>query len=122
MFSLGCVTGLGSDLCLSRSGIETSIIVPGAFTGGTNHFAHPGSPKDKSRAPEYDAVPYAGLGEQVRKGFSAIVPLGRLAEHSCKTKRPKPNRRAGCQCLELDFQFTPESSAIRHSPLAAVVT
>jgi hypothetical protein len=27
---------------LTRWGIETSIIVPGAFTGGTNHFAHAG--------------------------------------------------------------------------------
>ena len=27
---------------LTRWGIETSIIVPGAFTGGTNHFAHSG--------------------------------------------------------------------------------
>jgi NAD(P)-dependent dehydrogenase (short-subunit alcohol dehydrogenase family) len=34
---------------LSRWGIETSIIVPGAFTGGTNHFAHAGSPADKAR-------------------------------------------------------------------------
>jgi hypothetical protein len=25
---------------LTRWGIETSIIVPGAFTGGTNHFAN----------------------------------------------------------------------------------
>ena len=32
---------------LTRWGIETSIIVPGAFTGGTNHFAHAGSPADK---------------------------------------------------------------------------
>ena len=29
---------------LSRWGIETSIIVPGAFTSGTNHFAHSGKP------------------------------------------------------------------------------
>jgi NAD(P)-dependent dehydrogenase (short-subunit alcohol dehydrogenase family) len=35
---------------LTRWGIETSIIVPGAFTGGTNHFAHAGSPADKARA------------------------------------------------------------------------
>ncbi len=33
---------------LTRWGIETSIIVPGAFTGGTNHFAHAGSPADKA--------------------------------------------------------------------------
>jgi NAD(P)-dependent dehydrogenase (short-subunit alcohol dehydrogenase family) len=59
---------------LARWGIETSIIVPGAFTGGTNHFAHAGSPADKARAAEYEAGPYAGFGEQVLKGFAAIVP------------------------------------------------
>ena len=59
---------------LSRWGIETSIIVPGAFTGGTNHFAHAGSPADKARVAEYDAGPYAGFADQVRKGFASIVP------------------------------------------------
>jgi NAD(P)-dependent dehydrogenase (short-subunit alcohol dehydrogenase family) len=60
---------------LTRWGIETSIIVPGAFTGGTNHFAHAGHPADKGRAAEYEAGPDAGLAEQVLKGFAAIVPL-----------------------------------------------
>lgn len=59
---------------LTRWGIETSIIVPGAFTGGTNHFAHAGVPADQARVAEYDAGPYAGFADQVRKGFSAIVP------------------------------------------------
>jgi NAD(P)-dependent dehydrogenase (short-subunit alcohol dehydrogenase family) len=59
---------------LARWGIETSIIVPGAFTGGTNHFAHAGSPADKARAAEYEAGPYAGFGEEITKAFAAIVP------------------------------------------------
>jgi NAD(P)-dependent dehydrogenase (short-subunit alcohol dehydrogenase family) len=59
---------------LTRWGIETSIIVPGAFTGGTNHFAHAGSPADKARAAEYDAGSYAGFSDQVLKGFASIVP------------------------------------------------
>ncbi|MGA7930619.1 MAG: SDR family oxidoreductase [Candidatus Sulfotelmatobacter sp.] len=59
---------------LTRWGIETSIIVPGAFTGGTNHFAHAGSPDDKTRAAEYEAGPYRGFADGVLKGFSAIVP------------------------------------------------
>jgi NAD(P)-dependent dehydrogenase (short-subunit alcohol dehydrogenase family) len=59
---------------LTRWGIETSIVVPGAFTGGTNHFAHAGSPADKARAAEYEAGPYAGFAEQVLKGFASIVP------------------------------------------------
>ena len=59
---------------LSRWGIETSIIVPGAFTGGTNHFAHSGKPADAARVAEYEAGPYAGFGEEIMKAFSAIVP------------------------------------------------
>jgi len=59
---------------LTRWGIETSIIVPGAFTGGTNHFAHAGSPDDKARVSEYEAGPYAGFAKQVLDGFASIVP------------------------------------------------
>ncbi|MBN3744370.1 MULTISPECIES: SDR family oxidoreductase [Burkholderia] len=59
---------------LSRWGIETSIVVPGAFTGGTNHFAHAGAPADDARAAEYDAGPYPGFGDQVLKAFAEIVP------------------------------------------------
>jgi len=59
---------------LTRWGIETSIIVPGAFTSGTNHFAHSGRPADQERADEYEAGPYAGFADQIMKGFAAIVP------------------------------------------------
>jgi NAD(P)-dependent dehydrogenase (short-subunit alcohol dehydrogenase family) len=59
---------------LTRWGIETSIIVPGAFTGGTNHFAHAGSPADTARAADYEAGPYKGFADEVLQGFSSIVP------------------------------------------------
>jgi len=59
---------------LNRWGIETSIIVPGAFTSGTNHFAHAGSPADKTRQAEYDNGPYAHLGDDIMKGFAATAP------------------------------------------------
>ena len=59
---------------LTRWGIETSIIVPGAFTGGTNHFAHSGRPADAERAAEYEAGPTKGLDEQIQKAFAAIAP------------------------------------------------
>jgi NAD(P)-dependent dehydrogenase (short-subunit alcohol dehydrogenase family) len=59
---------------LNRWGIETSIIVPGAFTSGTNHFAHAGSPADKARQAEYDNGPYAHLGDDIMKGFAATTP------------------------------------------------
>ena len=59
---------------LTRWGIETSIIVPGAFTGGTNHFAHSGRPADEPRVAEYEAGPNKGLGEKILEAFGAIVP------------------------------------------------
>jgi hypothetical protein len=59
---------------LNRWGVETSIIVPGAFTSGTNHFAHAGSPADKARQAEYDNGPYAHLGDDIMKGFAATAP------------------------------------------------
>jgi NAD(P)-dependent dehydrogenase (short-subunit alcohol dehydrogenase family) len=59
---------------LARWGIETSIIVPGAFTSGTSHFKNAGSPNDKARAAEYDSGVYRGLSDQIQKGFAATVP------------------------------------------------
>jgi NAD(P)-dependent dehydrogenase (short-subunit alcohol dehydrogenase family) len=59
---------------LTLWGIETSIIVPGAFTSGTNHFAHSGRPADKEREVEYENGPYKGFSERVMKGFASIVP------------------------------------------------
>ncbi|HWW04678.1 SDR family oxidoreductase [Collimonas sp.] len=59
---------------LARWGIETSIIVPGAFTKGTNHFAHSGAPADMARAAEYDDGPYAGVPQQALQGLAALEP------------------------------------------------
>ncbi len=58
---------------LSRWGIETTIIVPGAYTSGTNHFPNAGSPDDKARRVEYDSGPYAHLGDDILKGFAATL-------------------------------------------------
>ena len=59
---------------LTRWGIETSIIVPGAYTGGTNHFANSGRPEDQARVAEYEAGPYKGFADQVMKGLASIAP------------------------------------------------
>lgn len=59
---------------LTRWGIETSIIVPGAFTSGTNHFKNAGSPNDKARAAEYDSGANNGLANQIQKGLAATEP------------------------------------------------
>jgi NAD(P)-dependent dehydrogenase (short-subunit alcohol dehydrogenase family) len=69
---------------LALWGIETSIIVPGAFTKGTNHFAHAGVPADEQRLAEYEAGPYKGYGKRIQEAFAAIVPddaeVGAVAE------------------------------------------
>src|SRR5271155_6136251 len=66
---------------LARWGIETSIIVPGAFTTGTNHFAHAGSPGDNARLRDYESGPTAKLGEEIMQGFArTAVPDADVAE------------------------------------------
>jgi nucleoside-diphosphate-sugar epimerase len=59
---------------LSRWGIETTIMVPGAFTKGTNHFAHSGKPSDEARVVAYETGPYAGVAEQALKGLANLEP------------------------------------------------
>jgi NAD(P)-dependent dehydrogenase (short-subunit alcohol dehydrogenase family) len=41
---------------VARFGIETTIIVPGSFTTGTNHFAHAGHPASTDIAAAYDEL------------------------------------------------------------------
>ncbi|MDF2143289.1 SDR family oxidoreductase [Paenirhodobacter sp. CAU 1674] len=60
---------------LIRFGIETMLVVPGAFTKGTNHFPNAGHPTDAARLAEYeDSGPYQGFGAMVQKAFAEIVP------------------------------------------------
>jgi NAD(P)-dependent dehydrogenase (short-subunit alcohol dehydrogenase family) len=59
---------------LARWGIETSIIVPGAYTTGTNHFAHAGAPADTARAAEYAEGPTGDIPDIALKGLSALEP------------------------------------------------
>jgi NAD(P)-dependent dehydrogenase (short-subunit alcohol dehydrogenase family) len=53
-------------------GIETTIMVPGAFTKGANHFAHSGKPSDAARAFEYEDGPYAGIAKMALKGLADL--------------------------------------------------
>ena len=60
---------------LARWGVETSIVVPGSFTSGTNHFAHAGHPTDTAVEAEYETK-YPGLIEQVAGKLAALAPEG----------------------------------------------
>ena len=63
---------------LARWGVETTIIVPGSFTSGTNHFAHSGRPADTATEADYETR-YAGLMEQVSEKLAALAPEGASA-------------------------------------------
>jgi NAD(P)-dependent dehydrogenase (short-subunit alcohol dehydrogenase family) len=41
---------------VSRFGIDSTIVVPGSFTTGTNHYAHAGHPDDEATAKQYDQL------------------------------------------------------------------
>jgi NAD(P)-dependent dehydrogenase (short-subunit alcohol dehydrogenase family) len=57
---------------LARFNIETSIVVPGAFTAGTDHFANAGKPADEATSAAY-AV-YDGLMDQVGARLTELMP------------------------------------------------
>ena len=58
---------------LTRFGIETTIVVPGSFTSGTNHFTNAGRPADEHVATAYEAE-YAGLMDEVSRKLAEIAP------------------------------------------------
>jgi NAD(P)-dependent dehydrogenase (short-subunit alcohol dehydrogenase family) len=57
---------------VARFGIETAIMVPGAFTRGTEHFPSAGKPRDAERAAAY--ARYDGVLDQVAERLDALTP------------------------------------------------
>jgi NAD(P)-dependent dehydrogenase (short-subunit alcohol dehydrogenase family) len=60
---------------LIRFGISTTIVVPGAFASGTNHFDNAGRPEDQDIAAAYD-VEYGELMNAIRPTLAALAPPG----------------------------------------------
>jgi NAD(P)-dependent dehydrogenase (short-subunit alcohol dehydrogenase family) len=58
---------------LIRFGIQTTIVIPGAFTSGTNHFANAGSPDDHDRDTAY-AENYGQLRQELPDRLGSLVP------------------------------------------------
>ncbi|GAA5006924.1 SDR family NAD(P)-dependent oxidoreductase [Streptomyces siamensis] len=58
---------------LARFGIETTILVPGAFTSGTEHFATGGHPAEQTVLPAYEER-YGALTEQVARRLAELAP------------------------------------------------
>ncbi|AUA08026.1 SDR family NAD(P)-dependent oxidoreductase [Streptomyces sp. SID8382] len=66
---------------LARWGVETSIVVPGSFTSGTNHFAHSGKPEDTDIEAAYETK-YPGLVDQAAKKLAGLAPADADADAS----------------------------------------
>ncbi|MFE5403203.1 SDR family oxidoreductase [Streptomyces sp. NPDC056580] len=62
-----------------KFGIETTLVIPGAYPSGTNHFAHAGAPADSTSAAAYDAA-YGQLKDSMTEALSAVFPAGREAD------------------------------------------
>ena len=64
------------QLELSQFGIENTIVVPGAFTRGTNHFADLSQPSDTVVADVYRApgAPYEGAEKKTAAALAAFEP------------------------------------------------
>jgi NAD(P)-dependent dehydrogenase (short-subunit alcohol dehydrogenase family) len=58
---------------LARFGVDTTIVVPGAFTTGTNHFTNAGRPADAQVVTAYDEL-YGGLMDQVGARLAELAP------------------------------------------------
>ncbi len=59
---------------LARFGIETSIVVPGAFTKGTQHFAHGMKPEDGDRAELYAGELTGDLWDKILGATASMEP------------------------------------------------
>lgn len=61
---------------LTKFGIETSIVVPGAFTRRTSHFAHAGQPDSGEVSDEYlgEGKPYNGVLDEMLKKLAELEP------------------------------------------------
>ncbi|WP_428391655.1 SDR family oxidoreductase [Lichenicoccus sp.] len=59
---------------LAPFGIETAIVVPGAYIKGTNHFAHAGQPSNEARVHAYEAAWPANFADRMQQALAATNP------------------------------------------------
>jgi NAD(P)-dependent dehydrogenase (short-subunit alcohol dehydrogenase family) len=58
---------------LIRFDVHTTIVVPGPYTSGTNHFANAGVPADRDRVAEYDGR-YGDLQRELPERLARLIP------------------------------------------------
>jgi NAD(P)-dependent dehydrogenase (short-subunit alcohol dehydrogenase family) len=105
---------------LAPFGIETSIIVPGAFTKGTNHFAHAGAPEDKAIAADYEAGLPAGFAEAMLKELAATVPETADPEQVADTVVGVVNAPFGKRPFRVVVDPTDDGSAVAYAVIDRV--
>ncbi|KAL6872831.1 short-chain dehydrogenase/reductase SDR [Trichoderma novae-zelandiae] len=59
---------------LAPWGIETTIVLPGVFTKGTNHFADAAKPDLADVEAEYESGPTRGMGADTLTGTAGLLP------------------------------------------------
>ncbi|WP_435176517.1 SDR family oxidoreductase [Actinacidiphila sp. bgisy145] len=64
---------------LVRFGIDTVIVVPGAYPSGTNHFAHAARPADTVRDTAYDEA-YGAVRDSMAQALTDLFPAGRTVD------------------------------------------
>jgi NAD(P)-dependent dehydrogenase (short-subunit alcohol dehydrogenase family) len=64
---------------LIKFGIDTTIVVPGAYPTGTNHFLHASPPGDPARAAEYDEA-YGKTRAEMAQRLEDIFPADRTVD------------------------------------------
>jgi NAD(P)-dependent dehydrogenase (short-subunit alcohol dehydrogenase family) len=81
---------------LTRFGIETTIVIPGSFTSGTNHFAHAGHAADDEVAAAYEQR-YGGLMDDVSRKLADMTPAdadaGEVARQIARVIDMPPGKR-----------------------------
>ncbi|KAM0265169.1 hypothetical protein ACHAQJ_000322 [Trichoderma viride] len=59
---------------LAPWGIETTMVSPGVFTTGTNHFTDAAHPELANIVVEYEDGPTKGMGQDVMTGMASVIP------------------------------------------------
>ncbi len=59
---------------LAPLGIESSIVVPGAYTTGTNHFSNAGEPADEATAADYANSLPSDFADRMKAALASTVP------------------------------------------------
>jgi NAD(P)-dependent dehydrogenase (short-subunit alcohol dehydrogenase family) len=96
---------------LIRFGIDTTIVVPGAFTSGTNHFAHAGTPADGARERAYDER-YGRLRAEIGDRLAALIPPGSEAQSVADEIRRVVDLPAGERPFRTHIDPSKDGSAV----------